>query len=40
MESVLNFMKNHILGHVGVRGTDCLLVPGMTFTIEPMINME
>lgn len=25
--------------HVGKRGTGMLLVPGMTFTIEPMINM-
>lgn len=25
--------------HYGHRGTGMLLVPGMTFTIEPMINM-
>lgn len=25
--------------HFGHRGTGCLLVPGMVFTIEPMINM-
>ena len=25
--------------HVGRRGAGMLLVPGMTFTIEPMINM-
>jgi methionyl aminopeptidase len=25
--------------HFGKRGTGMLLVPGMTFTIEPMINM-
>ena len=26
------------VAHVGQRGTGCLLVPGMTFTVEPMIN--
>jgi methionyl aminopeptidase len=25
--------------HFGKRGTGMLIVPGMTFTIEPMINM-
>ena len=25
--------------HFGKKGTGMLLVPGMTFTIEPMINM-
>jgi methionyl aminopeptidase len=27
------------VSHIGRRGTDMLLVPGMTFTIEPMVNM-
>ncbi len=27
------------VAHIGERGTGMLLVPGMTFTIEPMINM-
>ena len=35
----VEFHEEPYISHVGVRGTDCLLVPGMTFTIEPMINM-
>lgn len=27
------------VSHIGRRGTDMLLVPGMIFTIEPMVNM-
>ena len=27
------------VSHVGVKGTGMLIVPGMVFTIEPMINM-
>jgi len=27
------------VSHIGKRGTDILLVPGMVFTIEPMVNM-
>lgn len=27
------------VSHIGRRGTDMLLVPGLTFTIEPMVNM-
>ena len=27
------------MSHVGKKGTGVLLVPGMTFTIEPMVNM-
>ena len=35
----VEFHEEQYVSHVGVRGTDCLIVPGMTFTIEPMINM-
>ena len=35
----VEFHEEPYVSHVGVRGTDCLIVPGMTFTIEPMINM-
>ena len=28
-----------VVEHFGKKGTGMLLVPGMTFTIEPMINM-
>ena len=34
----LEFHEEPFVAHVGKRGTGCLLVPGMTFTIEPMIN--
>ncbi|MCQ4838220.1 methionine aminopeptidase, partial [[Clostridium] symbiosum] len=27
------------VGYTGTRGTDMMLVPGMNFTIEPMVNM-
>lgn len=35
----LSFHEDPFVSHVGKAGTDMLLVPGMTFTIEPMINM-
>ncbi len=35
----VEFHEEPYVSHVGVRGTDCLIVPGMTFTIEPMLNM-
>ena len=35
----LEFHEDPFVSHVGRRGTDMLLVPGMVFTIEPMINM-
>lgn len=35
----VEFHEEPYVSHVGVRGTDCLIVPGMTFTIEPMVNM-
>ena len=35
----LEFHEDPWVGHIGVRGTDYLLVPGMVFTIEPMVNM-
>ena len=35
----VEFHEEPYVSHVGVRGTDCLIVPGMIFTIEPMINM-
>ena len=34
----LAFHEDPWVGYVGRRGTDMLLVPGMVFTIEPMIN--
>ncbi len=27
------------MGYIGKKGTGMLLVPGMIFTIEPMVNM-
>ncbi|MCD8310116.1 MAG: type I methionyl aminopeptidase [Prevotellaceae bacterium] len=35
----IKFHEEPDVEHVGKRGTGMLLVPGMTFTIEPMINM-
>ena len=35
----LEFHEKPEVEHVGRRGTGLLLVPGMVFTIEPMINM-
>ena len=35
----LQFHEDPFVAHVGKAGTGMLLVPGMTFTIEPMINM-
>ena len=35
----LKFHEDPFVSHVGKRGTGMLLVPGMIFTIEPMINM-
>ena len=35
----LKFHEDPFVSHVGRRGTGVLLVPGMVFTIEPMINM-
>ncbi len=35
----VEFHENPWVCHLGKRGTGMLLVPGMTFTIEPMINM-
>lgn len=35
----LKFHEDPEVEHVGHKGTGMLLVPGMTFTIEPMINM-
>lgn len=34
----LDFHEEPWVSHIGTRGTDMLLVPGMIFTIEPMIN--
>ena len=34
-----DFHEEPWVSHIGERGTDMLLVPGMVFTIEPMINM-
>jgi len=36
----LQFHEDPFVYHYGKRGTDYLLVPGMTFTIEPMLNMK
>lgn len=35
----LRFHEDPFIFHVGKKGTGMLLVPGMIFTIEPMINM-
>ena len=35
----LQFHEEPFVSHVGKKGTGMLLVPGMVFTIEPMINM-
>jgi methionyl aminopeptidase len=35
----LHFHEDPEVNHYGHRGTGMLLVPGMVFTIEPMINM-
>ena len=35
----IEFHEDPFVGYVGEPGTDMLLVPGMMFTIEPMINM-
>lgn len=35
----IHFHEDPFVSHVGRRGTGILLVPGMVFTIEPMINM-
>lgn len=35
----IKFHEDPFVSHVGKKGTGMLLVPGMTFTIEPMINM-
>lgn len=35
----IQFHEDPFVPHVGKKGTDMLLVPGMIFTIEPMINM-
>lgn len=35
----LEFHEDPFVNHVGRKGTGVLLVPGMVFTIEPMINM-
>lgn len=34
----VGFHEEPWVSHIGTRGTDMLLVPGMIFTIEPMIN--
>lgn len=34
-----DFHEEPWVSHIGERGHDILLVPGMVFTIEPMINM-
>jgi methionyl aminopeptidase len=35
----IQFHEDPDVNHFGKRGTGMLIVPGMTFTIEPMINM-
>ncbi len=35
----VEFHEDPWVGHIGQPGTGMLLVPGMTFTIEPMVNM-
>lgn len=34
----IDFHEDPWVPHIGTPGTGCILVPGMTFTIEPMIN--
>ncbi|GCD11085.1 hypothetical protein Ctaglu_27080 [Clostridium tagluense] len=34
----LNIHVGPFVFHIGIRGTDMILAPGMVFTIEPMIN--
>lgn len=34
----VGFHEEPWVSHIGTRGTDMLLVPGMVFTIEPMVN--
>jgi methionyl aminopeptidase len=34
----VQFHEDPFVAHVGKKGTGILLVPGMIFTIEPMIN--
>ncbi len=34
----LDIHEDPFVSHIGKRGTDMILVPGMVFTIEPMIN--
>lgn len=34
----VGFHEEPWVSHIGTRGTDILLVPGMIFTVEPMIN--
>lgn len=34
----VDFHEEPWVSHIGVRGTDVLLVPGMIFTVEPMVN--
>ena len=34
-----NIKISHIVSFVSKKGTEMLMVPGMIFTIEPMINM-
>lgn len=36
----IEFHEDPFVFHYGKRNTGCLIVPGMTFTIEPMINMK
>jgi len=35
----VRFHEDPWVSHIGIRGEGILLVPGMTFTIEPMVNM-
>ena len=35
----VEFHEEPFVPHTGARNTGCLIVPGMVFTIEPMINM-
>lgn len=35
----LEFHEEPWVGYIGKRGTDMMMVPGMVFTIEPMVNM-
>lgn len=35
----VDFHEEPWVSHIGTRGTGMLLVPGMTFTIEPMVNV-